>query len=140
MDSKGSKTEATLDNESDDSKEESTNYVEKDEEGKPLYIHALKDINTEIKKGKLTMIVGDIGSGKSSLLLAIINEMLVGEGSRINVSGSIAYSPQKPWIMSKTLQENITFLSDVDEDRVKKVVHYACLEDDLKMLPKGLET
>ena len=42
--------------------------------------------------------------------------------------------------MSKTLQENITFLSEVDEERVKEVVHYACLEDDLKMLPKGLET
>ena len=64
--------------------------------------------------------------------------MLVGDKARVNVSGSIAYSPQKPWIMSKTLLENITFLSEVDEKRVKEVVHYACLEDDLKMLPKGL--
>lgn len=64
----------------------------------------MKDINTEIKKGKLTMIVGDIGSGKSSLLLAIINEMLVAEQSKIKITGNIAYSPQKPWIMSKTLQ------------------------------------
>ena len=50
------------------------------------------------------MIVGDIGSGKSSLLLAIINEMLVAEQSKIKITGNIAYSPQKPWIMSKTLQ------------------------------------
>ena len=57
------------------------------------------------------MIVGDIGSGKSSLLLAILNEMLVGENAQIKISGSISYSPQKPWIMSKTLKENITFLS-----------------------------
>ena len=62
----------------------------------------------------------------------------MGDQSKVKVSGSIAYSPQKPWIMSKTLQENITFLSEVDEKRVKEVVHYACLEDDLKMLPKGL--
>lgn len=38
-----------------------------------MYIHALKDINTKIKKGYFTMILGDIGSGKSSLLSAIIN-------------------------------------------------------------------
>jgi polynucleotide 5'-kinase involved in rRNA processing len=50
------------------------------------------------------MIVGDIGSGKSSLLLAILNELLHEKGSRIGVSGDIAYSPQKPWIMSKTLK------------------------------------
>ena len=66
--------------------------------------------------------------------------MLVGDKARVNVSGSIAYSPQKPWIMSKTLKQNITFLSELDEDRLKDVLHFACLKDDLEMLPKGLET
>ena len=56
-------------------------FKEKDEEGKALYIHALRDINTKIKSGSFTMIVGDIGSGKTSLLLAILNEMLVGKNS-----------------------------------------------------------
>lgn len=57
------------------------------------------------------MIVGDIGSGKSSLLLAILNEMLYAKNSSIVIEGTVAYSPQKPWIMSKTLKENITFAS-----------------------------
>jgi ATP-binding cassette, subfamily C (CFTR/MRP), member 1 len=60
------------------------------------------------------MVVGNIGSGKSSLLNAIINEMIPAEKSRVTVSGSIAYSTQKAWIMSKTLQENITFFSPYD--------------------------
>ncbi len=40
------------------------------------YVKVLKDINTVIKKGSFTIIVGDIGSGKSSLLMAILNEMI----------------------------------------------------------------
>ena len=40
--------------------------------------------------------------------------MLVGEKAKVNVTGSIAYSPQKPWIMSKTLKQNITFLEELD--------------------------
>lgn len=55
------------------------------------------------------MILGDIGCGKSSLLLAIINELINAKSSRIKLSGDIAYSSQKPWIMSSTLKENITF-------------------------------
>lgn len=90
-------------------------FREKDEEGKPLYIHALRDINTKVKSGSFTMIIGDIGSGKSSFLLATLNEMLVGKNSRIKIAGDIAYSPQKAWIMSKTLKENITFASEYDE-------------------------
>jgi ABC-type lipoprotein export system ATPase subunit len=67
-------------------------------------IHILKDINISFQKGKFVMILGDIGSGKSSLLLSILNEMIHHEQSKVFISGSIAYSPQKPWIMSKTVE------------------------------------
>ena len=55
------------------------------------------------------MIVGDIGSGKSSLLMAILNEMIADENASVLINGSIAYSAQKPWIMSETVKNNITF-------------------------------
>ena len=57
------------------------------------------------------MIVGDIGSGKTSFLLSIINQLNSADNSRITIDGKIAYSAQKPWIMSKTLKENILFMS-----------------------------
>jgi ABC-type multidrug transport system fused ATPase/permease subunit len=82
----------------------SINFSQKDEQGKSIFSHTLKDINLKLKKGTFTMVLGDIGSGKSSLLLAIVNEMLAGDSSKITISGSIAYSCQKPWIMSKTLR------------------------------------
>lgn len=60
------------------------------------------------------MIIGDIGSGKSSLLMAILNEMIHNEGSQVTLSGSIAYSSQKPWIMSETVEQNILFGEEPD--------------------------
>jgi ABC-type transport system involved in cytochrome bd biosynthesis fused ATPase/permease subunit len=62
------------------------------------------------------MIVGDIGSGKSSLLYAILNEMTPEpeKKSKIKIFGSIAYCPQKAWIMAGTLKENITFFQPYD--------------------------
>jgi ABC-type lipoprotein export system ATPase subunit len=42
---------------------------------RPPHIKALKRVNIDIKRGKLTIILGDIGSGKSSLLYSIVGEM-----------------------------------------------------------------
>ena len=39
-------------------------------------IVTLKDIKVEIKKGEFVVIIGDVGCGKSSLLQALIGEML----------------------------------------------------------------
>lgn len=47
-------------------------------------------------------------AGKSSLLAAILGE-LQGVSGRLRVQGSIAYVPQRPWIMSSTLRDNILF-------------------------------
>ena len=93
--------------------------------------YVLKDIYLSYFYGAKIGVLGLNGSGKSSLLLSIINEMLVGEKAKVNVAGSIAYSPQNPWIMSKTLKQNITFLSELDENRLKDVLHFACLKDDM---------
>lgn len=37
---------------------------------------ALKNINLQVKQGELLCIVGDVGAGKSSLLSALIGDML----------------------------------------------------------------
>ena len=88
------------------------------------------------------MIVGDIGSGKSSLLYAILSEMTPDPEAdpKITINGSVAFCSQKPWIMSGTVKENIMFFLPEDEDKLKKVIHYASLEDDLKILGKGIDT
>lgn len=84
------------------------------------------------------MVVGDIGSGKSSLLYAILNEMIHDEENNIEIYGSLAFCPQKPWIASGTVKDNIVFNNSFDEHRLKEVIYYAALEEDMKSLPKGI--
>lgn len=86
------------------------------------------------------MILGNIGSGKSSLLMAVLNEMITDNDSRVFINGKIAYSAQKPWIMSASVKDNITFESPYDEEKFKRVIHYASLEQDMKILPYGVDT
>ena len=45
------------------------------------------------------MIIGKIGSGKSNLFQAILNEMKSSNNTKVIINGSIAYCGQKPWIM-----------------------------------------
>ncbi|GIX77651.1 ATP-binding cassette sub-family C member 9 [Caerostris extrusa] len=81
-------------------------------------IPSLRDINVQIPAGKLTIIVGNIGSGKSSLLSAILGELHVISGSiNWNSSPLVAYVPQKPWLMNATLKENILFGQPYDGRR-----------------------
>jgi ABC-type bacteriocin/lantibiotic exporter with double-glycine peptidase domain len=54
----------------------------------------LKDINIEIKKGELVMIVGAVGSGKSSLLMAILGEIPKIKGN-VQITGKLAYVSQE---------------------------------------------
>ena len=68
------------------------------------------------------MIVGAVGTGKSSLLSALVGEMRHLDGAAV-VSGSIAYCPQSGWIQNATLRENITFGRPFDEAKYRRVVH-----------------
>ncbi|CAF4290926.1 unnamed protein product, partial [Adineta steineri] len=68
----------------------------------------LKNINFKIPQGSLVALVGPVGSGKTSILAALLGEMNKING-QVNVSGTIAYVPQTAWILNATLKENILF-------------------------------
>ena len=73
------------------------------------------------------MIVGDTGSGKSSLLYAILDEMIPDPSTKSSIHGTIGFCPQKPWIMAGTIKENIVFFSPFDKDKLEKVIYYSGL-------------
>ena len=52
--------------------------------------------------------MGQVGSGKSSLLSAMLGEMIRLNGC-INTRGRIAYVPQQAWMQNATLQNNVLF-------------------------------
>uniref|UniRef100_A0A672I9F9 ABC-type glutathione-S-conjugate transporter n=1 Tax=Salarias fasciatus TaxID=181472 RepID=A0A672I9F9_SALFA len=96
-------------------------------------------VSLEIKPGQLVAVVGAVGSGKSSLISALLGEMHSTKGF-INIQGSIAYVPQQAWIQNATLRDNVLFGSPNDERRFNEVIKACALEPDLELLPGGALT
>ncbi|KAK7337441.1 hypothetical protein VNO77_18016 [Canavalia gladiata] len=99
----------------------------------------LKNIHLEIRKGDLTVIVGTVGSGKSSLLASILGEMRKISG-KVRVCGSVAYVAQTSWIQNGTIEENILFGLPMDRRKYNEVIRVCCLEKDLEMMDDGDQT
>ncbi|GBG31208.1 ABC transporter, putative [Hondaea fermentalgiana] len=100
---------------------------------------ALRGINLEIDQGKLTAVVGPVGSGKSSLVAAILGEMHCQVGE-VHLSGSVAYAAQSAWIFNASVRANILFGEAYDEERYRRVLRACQLNHDLDVLPDGDQT
>ncbi|KAL8188172.1 UNVERIFIED_CONTAM: Multidrug resistance-associated protein 5, partial [Gekko kuhli] len=113
-----------------------------EEESKPPHLanvrlqKVLYNVDLEIEKGKLVGICGSVGSGKTSLISAILGQMTLLEGS-ISVDGTFAYAAQQAWILNATLRDNILFGKEFDEERYNTVLNDCCLRPDLAILPNG---
>ncbi|XP_046361910.2 multidrug resistance-associated protein 1-like [Haliotis rufescens] len=97
---------------------------------------ALTNVNLAVVEGQLLAIVGQVGSGKSSLISAILGEMDKLNG-HVSVKSHMAYVPQVAWIQNDTLQNNILFGKPMDRHWYDKVVECCALNPDLEMLPAG---
>lgn len=91
----------------------------------------LIDINLDVKPGELLAIVGPTGSGKSSLMNAILGEMNVLNG-QAKLCGQAAYAPQQAWIFNATVRENIVFGNTFDARRYDKSIDVSCLRKDIE--------
>ncbi|KAF9257856.1 P-loop containing nucleoside triphosphate hydrolase protein [Marasmius fiardii PR-910] len=99
----------------------------------------------KFKRGCLNLIVGPTGSGKTSLLMALLGEMHyipVAEGSYVSLprAGGVAYAAQESWVQNETIRANIILGSPFDEDRYNKVIHQCGLERDLTLFQAGDKT
>lgn len=96
----------------------------------------LRNINMNVKKGKLIGICGSVGSGKTSLLSAITGDMVCVRGD-MSINGSVAIVTQQAWIFNETLRENIVFGLPFDDRRYRDTVEVCSLQRDLELLPKA---
>uniref|UniRef100_A0A8C9ZYF9 ATP-binding cassette, sub-family C (CFTR/MRP), member 2 n=1 Tax=Sander lucioperca TaxID=283035 RepID=A0A8C9ZYF9_SANLU len=96
----------------------------------------LKNVSLDINPGRLVAVVGAVGSGKSSLMSALLGEMYNTNGF-INIQGSLAFVPQQAWIQNATLRDNILFGSSHEERRFQEVIQACALAPDLELLPGG---
>ncbi len=121
----------------------------------------LSDVNVNFPEGKLSLICGKLGSGKTLLLLGLLGEAdcLAGQvicprsppnaldsfGSYIAacdwiVKGLVAYCPQSAFLQNASIKNNILFGSPFDGGRYQRVLDACSLSSDLKIMEDGDET
>lgn len=116
----------------------------------------LMDLDIEFEIGKLNIIAGPTGSGKTSLLMALLGEMTLIKGSvylpggysredvrpdpETGLTESVAYCAQQAWLVNANIKENILFAAPYDKKRYKDVIIACALERDLEILDAGDET
>jgi len=96
----------------------------------------IRDLTLNIRARDLVLIVGRVGSGKSSVLMAMLGELPVTSG-RLEMNGKISYASQEAWIFSGTVRENILFGKSFEADRYNEVLRVCSLERDLEILIDG---
>ncbi|XP_066264199.1 ATP-binding cassette sub-family C member 9-like [Branchiostoma lanceolatum] len=99
----------------------------------------ISGINLAVPKGKLTIVVGQVGSGKSSLLSAILGEMRTLEGQVLwnRKQNTVSYATQRAWLLNASLRDNVTFGLPFDHARYQQVISACCLQPDIDILPAG---
>ncbi|TMW62209.1 hypothetical protein Poli38472_009702 [Pythium oligandrum] len=102
-------------------------------------VFSLEGVNLEVEPGSLVMIVGTVGSGKTSLLNALLGEMKRMSGV-CDVNGEIAFVSQESWIRNASMKENILFETPFDPQRYEQVLEATQLALDLHALPNGDQT
>jgi ABC-type multidrug transport system fused ATPase/permease subunit len=114
------------------------------------------DLDVHFKVGQVNVIIGPTGSGKTSMLMALLGEMSLVDGSvylpggkcredlkanpETGLTESVAYCAQQAWLVNGTIKENIVFASPWDARRYKNVIVACSLQRDLEILDSGDQT
>ncbi len=102
----------------------------------------LRDLDIAFPRGKMTMIVGPIASGKSTLCKVLLGEVPVARGStevRFPLA-SVGYCAQTPFLSDKPLMENVTGYSRFDQKKYDAIITATMLSADVALLPAGDRT
>ncbi|CEJ81902.1 hypothetical protein VHEMI02002 [[Torrubiella] hemipterigena] len=98
---------------------------------------ALQNINLDVERGLITMIVGPVGCGKTTLLKLLLGEIPEYTGTVQTSHRESAYCAQSPWVTWGTIRSNIVGPGMFDQTWYNTVVNSCALPPDLDALPKG---
>jgi ATP-binding cassette subfamily B protein len=110
----------------------------------------IRHVDLDVERGQLVVVTGPVGAGKSLLLRSLLglvprhtgqiswNGEAIVDPSVELVPPRVAYVPQVPRLFSETLTE--TVLLGEPEIGLVDALWLACLDEDLKELPRGLDT
>ena len=109
----------------------------------------LTNLNVKFPLGKLSVVTGPTGSGKTAILTALLGEMELLEGESFlpkyptsvdketGLRNSVAYAAQTPWLQQKSIKDNILFGEEFDEKRYEATLEACALLPDLEVLEDG---
>ncbi|XP_062229045.1 ABC transporter C family member 8-like isoform X2 [Phragmites australis] len=97
---------------------------------------SLWNVNLSISRGEKVAVCGPVGSGKSSLLHALLGEIPRISGS-VEVFGSVAYVSQNSWIQSGTVRDNILFGKPYNKELYEKAIKACALDKDIENFDHG---
>lgn len=124
----------------------------------------IKDVSLTLPRGKMTLVCGPLGSGKTLLLRSLLGETKLVSGRIVTprsapdmtpldasmikfrwtnelwLDNSVAYAPQMPYIRHGTVKDNITFGQPFWQERYNEVLRQCSLESDLELLVDGDRT
>ncbi|XP_022093427.1 multidrug resistance-associated protein 4-like [Acanthaster planci] len=106
---------------------------------KDLSNTVLQDISFRVEPGELLAVIGPVGCGKSSLLMALLGELPTVSGVNA-LTGRVGYTAQQPWILSGSLRDNILFGSEYDSAKYQRVIKQCALTKDIELLPHDDQT
>ena len=111
-----------------------TNFAKEEEAEHKDGRFVMEGVNFRAQRGKLTMIIGKIGSGKSSLLYSILGETMVGDyiNTSVHINGSVCFMSQNPWLIDGTVKTNVLLNKPFNQEKFDWAMKYSALDHDLK--------
>ncbi|KAK3331678.1 putative ABC multidrug transporter [Cercophora scortea] len=99
----------------------------------------LRDVNTRVPKSSLTIVVGPVGSGKSTLCTALLGEIPFSEGSLILSTrfAHVGFCDQTAFLQNGSIRDIVVGYSPFNAERYAEVIEVTALDFDIATLPQG---
>lgn len=95
----------------------------------------VKNANFVLERGTLTVLTGDVATGKSTLLLAMLGQSNVVDGTFLVNEDSISYCGQDSWVQNISIQDNIVGDAGFEQQWYDEVLDACLLRSDVARLP-----
>ncbi|TXC11619.1 hypothetical protein FocTR4_00006679 [Fusarium oxysporum f. sp. cubense] len=100
----------------------------------------LRNLSLAVGRNQLVLLLGPVASGKTTLLKTLLGEVPNITGSIDIHSKGIAWCEQSPWLLNRTIRENIIGYSHFDPVLYQAVVKACDVEKDFRQLTQGDST
>ncbi|KAE8421986.1 hypothetical protein BDV36DRAFT_291799 [Aspergillus pseudocaelatus] len=103
---------------------------------------AISNASCTIETGSLTILLGPIGCGKTTLLKAILGELPCSSGNIYISSKKMSFCSQLAWLLNTSIKDSICGLSNAEFDNTwyETVIEACALSEDIRQWPEGDRT